>query len=281
MIRALTLASEYGVPVFVLGGGSNIVVGDRGFGGLVIKNAAKNIVLRGMKGKLQDNQSSGQVFVEADGGVIVNQLVRFTIEEGLAGLEMHLGLPGTVGGALYMNSKWTKPEGYVGDVVYQATLVDHKGSIRTVARDYFKFGYDQSILQKTHETVVSVIFALNKEPKDKLWERANASIGYRRQSQPQGVFSAGCTFRNISQADAMVASTPGHTTSAGFLLDRAGLKGKAVGGAKISPMHANFIVNTGGATASDVIQLIELARAEVKRQFGVTLVEEVVRIGEF
>jgi UDP-N-acetylmuramate dehydrogenase len=117
--------------------------------------------------------------------------------------------------------------------------------------------------------------------KEKLWSTANGSMAYRKETQPQGVFSPGCTFRNISHAEAISAGTPNLTTSAGFLVDHAGLKGKTVGEAQVSPIHANFIINKGHATAFDIVQLIEIAKAEVKKKFGIVLKEEVVRIGEF
>lgn len=268
------------IPLLILGGGSNIVISDKGFRGLVIKNSAKHVAIRGAKGMVNRQKSQRLVYVEVDSGGMVNSLVRYTIEEGLQGLEMHLGLPGTVGGALFMNSKWTKPAGYVGDVLYQATIVTPKGEVTVEPRSYFHFGYDQSSLQYSGDIVTKAVFALNPDEKSALWERANASIAYRRESQPQGVFSAGCTFRNISQAQALSIPTPDHTTSAGYLLDHAGLKGYAVGDAQISPVHANFIINRGKATSQDVIAVIEYARKIVEQQFGVRLQEEIVRIGE-
>lgn len=281
LVEGVEQGRKLGVPVTVLGGGTNVLIGDRGIRGLVIKNATSMISIRGMKGKYSAGVSKGAVFVQADSGVVFNKLVRFTIEEGLAGIEMHLGLPGTVGGAIYMNSKWTKPESYVGDALYQATIVDEKGTVRVVDRSYFRFAYDTSVIQKTGDMVLQVVFTLTPKPKEELWTIANASIAYRRESQPQGVKSPGCTFRNISSSQALTAATPNHTTSAGFLVDRTGLKGKAVGDAQISPIHANFIINNGHARASDVVELIERARAKVKEQFGVKLVEEIVRLGEF
>ncbi len=281
LVHAMTSARRLDIPVFILGGGSNLLIGDKGIRGLVIKNSTNAIVMRGAKGRYTSGQATGKVFVEVDSGVLMNKLVRDTIEEGLGGLEMHLGLPGTVGGAMFMNSKWTKPESYVGDAVYQSTILTPRGEVQTVSRDYFHFGYDTSVIQKTGDFVLKIIFTLTPTPKEKLWETANQSVAYRRESQPQGVFSPGCTFRNISKADAMAVSTPNYTTSAGFLVDHAGLKGVTVGGAQISQIHANFIVNQNHATASDVVQLIERARTKVREKFGVTLVEEVVRVGEF
>ncbi len=278
---AIVAGRKLNIPVIVLGGGSNILVGDGGFRGLVVKNSARNIAIRGAKGSRSGGKSEELVFVEVDSGVIMNQLVRFSVEEGLGGLEMQLGLPGTVGGAVFMNSKWTHPVGYVGDVVYQAEILTPTNERKIVPRSYFSFAYDSSSIQKTGDIVLRVVFALRRGSKDELWKIATESVKYRQLTQPQGVKSPGCTFRNISEADALSIPTPNHTTSAGFLVDHAGMKGKKIGGAQVSPLHANFIVNTGGATASDVVQLIEMAREAVQKQFGVTLEEEIVRVGEF
>lgn len=281
LVLAITSARNAGLPIFMLGGGTNILIGDKGIRGFVIKNSTQGIAIRGVRGSMESGSSKKTVYVEAESGVPINKLVRFTIEEGLSGLEMQLGLPGSVGGAVYMNSKWTKPEGYVGDAVYQAHILTPKGELKIVTRDYFDFSYDYSVLQKTGDIVISVTFALTQDTKEHLWDIANSSIGYRRETQPQGVFSAGCTFKNISKATAMMASTPNLTTSAGFLIDNAGLKGEKVGDAQISTVHANFIINLKAATASDVVTLIEKAKEAVKQKFGVTLEEELIRVGEF
>lgn len=306
LVGAVTKARELGVPITILGGGTNVLIGDKGIRGLVIKNNTGTITIRGMKGKYQGGETKGSVFVEADSGVVFNKLVRFTVEEGLGGLEAHLGLPGTVGGAIFMNSKWTKvtskdatqgivtqnnrgrylgtlpmPASYVGDTVYQATILTPQNEVKVVDRSYFRFAYDTSIIQKTGDIVLRVVFALAHQDKEALWNVANQSINYRRESQPQGTKSPGCTFRNISKAQAVVAATPDHTTSAGFLVDHTGLKGKSVGDAQFSTIHANFIINNGHAYASDVIELIEIAKAQVKAQFGVELEEEIVKLGEF
>lgn len=278
---AIVEARKLDVPVFILGGGSNILIADKGIRGLVIKNIMNHIAIKGMKVQKRGLHEQKIVFVEADSGVPMNMLVRFTIEEGLCGLHMHLGLPGSVGGALYMNSKWTHPQGYVGDCVYQARIVTKTGEEKIVPQSYFQFAYDTSSIQNSKDIVISVIFSLTVDNKDMLWSLANKSIIHRKNTQPQGVFTAGCTFRNLSLAESILTSTPNRTTSAGYLLDHAGLKGMMVGGAMISSVHANFIVNTGKATASDVIELIEIAKTKVKEQFGVVLQEEIERIGEF
>lgn len=266
-VDAIVLGRKLHLPIFILGGGTNILIGDCGIRGLVIKNSTRGIALRGAKGKLHKEQV---VYVEAESGVVMNQLVRFTVEEGLAGLEMHLGLPGSVGGAVCMNSKWTHPMGYVGDVVVQAKILTSENEIQEVP-----------VWNKTEGIIISVVFALKRSTKEALWKTANESISYRRQTQPQGVHSPGCTFKNISETEALSVPTPDHTKSAGFLIDNADCKGMHVGDAWVSDVHANFIVNRGAATAADMVQLIEKIRAKVKSQFGVSLEEEIVRVGEF
>lgn len=281
MIKAVRTALSLKIPYFVLGGGSNILIADKGFRGLVIKNSTNQITIKGYKGQLVAGESTGEVYVEADSGVNFNQLVRFTIEEGLGGIEMHLGLPGTVGGAVYMNSKWGKTNNAIGDVIYQVNLIDDSGEVKPVGANYFNFSYDSSRIQKTGETVLSAIFKLNKADKDKLWESANETIMHRRETQPQGTKSAGCTFRNLSKAEAIMAATPNQTRSAGFLIDHAGLKGLSVGDAYISDVHANFIVNKGNAKADDVLKLIVLIKAKIHETYKVDLDLEIVKIGEF
>jgi UDP-N-acetylmuramate dehydrogenase len=234
-----------------------------------------------MKGKVQGSNTERLVYVEVDSGVPINKLVRFTVEEGLAGLEMHLGLPGSVGGAVCMNSKWTKPMGSVGDTLYKAVILTKDNEVRQVEKSYFQFSYGMSSIQKNDDVLIQLVFLLKKENKDAVWKRANESIAYRRGSQPQGVHTAGCIFKNISQDQALTFGTPDHQTSAGYLLDKAGCKGMRIGGAEVSDLHANFVITKPGATASDVIELIDLMKKNVKKKFGVVLTEEILRVGEF
>lgn len=280
-IKSIIAARTLGIPFFISGGGSNILIGDGGFRGLVIKPTTQGITIKGMKGKVNGDGDTRLVYLEVDAGVPINKLVRFTLEEGLSGLEMHLGLPGTVGGAVYMNSKWTKPMGYVGDVVYQAVILTSDNTLKNVDKNYFDFSYGSSKLQKTDDILIQVVFALEVGDKEALWTRANESVLYRKETQPQGVHTAGCVFKNISLADALKHTTPDNATSAGYLLDKAGCKGLKAGGAMVSLMHANFIETTRGATASDVVTLIDLMKRKVQKTFGVRLKEEILKVGEF
>lgn len=282
LIKAVKTVQKLKIPFFVLGGGSNIIISDQGIKGLVIKNNCRHFEVMQMKGRVK-NQSAGwriavdSVFVLAESGVIMNQLVRFTIEQGLSGLEYQLGLPGTVGGAIFMNSNFPKKEISVGDCVYRVKLLTRDG-IKEVDCSYFHFGYDRSILQETSELVLAVIFKLLPAKKEILWKRGMEALNYRNTTQPKGA-SAGCIFRNIPFSLALSIPTPNHITSAGYLIDKTGLKGKRMGDAIVSDVHANYILNMGKAKAEDVLRLIQLARDKVFERFGVNLELEVKLIG--
>lgn len=276
---AVSSAVAAKVPYFVLGSGSNLLVSDQGFRGLIIKNKSSNLLLKGFTGSAnQGKLDLKEVVVQADSGVPANQLIRYTLNEGLQGLEIFLGLPGTVGGAVYNNSHHLGK--LIGDKVVEVVVLNKEGDPHIYTGQNMKFAYDYSILHKTGEVVLTVSFQLKRGDKDKLWSIANDAVKRRAQTQPLGLPSSGCIFRNIHLSDAMRLGTPGHTTSAGYLIDKAGLKGKKVGGASVSDVHANFIVNDGSATTKDVLVLIEEIKLAVKTKFGVSLELEVFFIGE-
>jgi len=262
LIHAIRVSLKHQLPYFVLGSGSNILVSDKGFQGLVIKNRADSIRTVSVQGK---------TVVEVDSGTLLNKLVRYTIEEGLSGLEVFLSVPGTVGGAIYNNSHY-RPEAneFIGNLLHSASLIDAAGQLKTVDHSYFKFNYDYSILHHTRETVVSAEFLLSGGHKDQLWRQATDLVKRRNLRQPIGIACSGCTFRNSK------SSKP-----AAYLIDQAGLKGFTLGKVRVSPVHAAFIENLGGATAQEVLQLIDHIRTTVKTKFGVTLELEIFLVGEF
>ena len=281
IVDVVGMAKKYDVPYFLMGGGTNILISDKGLQGLVIKNSSSTIRVVGIRGKkISGEKGLEEVFVETDSGTPMNKIVRFTIEEGLSGLEYHLGLPGTVGGAVAMNSKWMKERSFVGDVVYQGKVLDQNGDVEEWKKEDFHFGYGTSSLADSGKILLSVTFRLVRSDKNALWEVGNQSVQYRRESQPNGQ-SAGCTYKNISDSDAILYNLPDHTRSVGKLIDMCGLKGKKIGGAMISPTHGNFILNTGGARASDVVELMQCIEKEIQTRFGILITREVKYIGEF
>ncbi len=277
VVAGVNAALNAHVPVRVIGGATNLVVSDAGIAGLVIKNESHDIKVIAYKGKANHGKMQvDQVVVEADSGVLVNQLVRYTVDESLAGLEHFLGQPGTVGGAVWINAHNMNKGVFFGDFIREAGVIDKDGKVKIVPQEYFHFGYDVSSIQKTGEYVLFVRLVLPRGDKEQLWQDAHKAMEYRRSTQPLGIPSSGCTFRNFSKADAMRLGTPNLTCSAGYLIDRVGLKGYQIGGAKFSDKHANFILNVDNATSKDVMALIALAKSRVKETFGIDLHEEVV-----
>lgn len=283
LVKSVNIAKSLKINYFIIGGGTNLLISDSGFRGLIIKNDSNQIKIVGLKGgnNLKDKSlKTNSVFLEADSGVGTNRLVRYTLDQGFSGLEAFLGQPGTVGGALYINAHNMKMQKFIGDCVFSVKLLDTEGNIKDVDHNYMKFGYDESVIQKTKETVVSCIFKLNTEEKEVLWKLGQLASDYRRDSQPVGFYSSGCTFRNISQSDAVRLATPNYTRSVGYLLDTVGLRGKKIGKVMFSEKHANFIIHRGEVKASDVIKLINLAKELVKKKFNIELHEEIVYLGD-
>ena len=265
LVAAVRATCALDLPLTVLGGGSNVLVGDGGIRGLV---------LRMRHGTVSHAGSSG---VRADGGVTLNGLVRWTIQRGLAGLERWAGTPGTVGGAVHGNAHF---EGRVlGDIVTSVGLVDSAGTVSRVPRTEMGFGYDTSRVQHTGEMVLWAEFRVAPGEVGALRAGARRSLAFRKRTQPLDRASAGCVFRNPRPEDGPLPDDV--PRSAGALIDRAGMKNRRVGGAVVSAVHGNFIVNEGGATASDVRRLIELCRAAVSERFGIRLREELIYVGEF
>lgn len=279
IVKLVHAAITHQIPYFVLGGGSNILVNDKGYRGLIIKNRSSKLQLKGFTGQA----SKGRVdlkdaIVQADSGVPSNQLIRYTLDQGLSGLEDFLGLPGTVGGAIYNNSHHLGK--LIGDLVIEVTALSRTGKLVKLSPRELKFDYDYSVFHVTQETILTASFLLKRGDKEALWEKANAAVKRRATTQPLGKPSSGCIFKNIPVADAMRIGTPDHNTSVGYLIDRAGLKGQGVGGAVVSDIHANFIVNDGTATAQDVLDLVEFIKQKIKAKYGVDLTEEIIILGQ-
>jgi UDP-N-acetylmuramate dehydrogenase len=260
---ALSLAHGASVNVTLLGGGSNVLIGDAGVRGLV---------LRPKGGRVEQLNAER---IRADAPVTINGLVRWTVVRGVAGLEAWAGTPGSVGGAIAGNAHFGGH--LIGDLVESVRLVGRDGATRDVPRSEMEFGYDRSRLQNTGEVVLSVVFRVSAGEPGVLRETARQSLAYRKRTQPLETPSAGCIFRN-PEAATVPAGIP---ASAGALVDRAGLKGAVCGQARVSPAHGNFIINEGGATAADVRRLIDVCRSRVRERFGVTLQEEIVYLGDF
>ena len=266
IIRAVTLAHNLGIRVTMLGGGSNVLIADKGIRGLVIRPRGGEVT------------PIGDRLVRADAAVTINGLVRWTINRGFAGLEAWAGTPGTVGGAIFGNAHWKKTD--IGDLIESVRLVKPDGTLLQAPADRMEFAYDYSRLKRTGEIALWAAFRVTggADPAA-LRAVARESLAFRKRTQPLESPSAGCIFMNPDPVRDRVPE--GIPPSAGALVDRAGLKGAVVGGATVSPTHANFIITDGHASASDIRALVERCRTAVRERFGVTLRSEIMCLGEF
>ncbi len=251
VMDAVRLAGEHDVRLFVLGGGSNVLASDAGFDGLVVKIALRAFAIDGTT-------------VRAEAGVLSVALARATAAAGLEGLEWMISLPGTIGGAVYGNAGCFGGE--TKDRLVSVRVL-RGGRVEDIPVAPADFGYRTSPFKNTDDVILAAVFQLQTGDAAALKEKMDAQLAARKASQPTNAGSAGCAFKN----------PPGH--SAGALVDDAGLKGMRIGDAQISPVHGNFILNLGQATADQVVQLIAVAKTRVRNQFGVQLEEEVRYIG--
>lgn len=248
---------QVSAPVRVLGAGANLLVSDKGVDGVVV-------VLDGpafQKIEITDN------IVRAGAGVHLFKLINATVAQGLAGLEVLAGIPATVGGALCMNAGGTY--GDIGRSVRSITLMDSQGEVFTRDRSDLVFSYRASNISARF--IIEAEFELEAEDHDALSKRYKQVLAYKQATQPLSANSAGCTFKNPPDDP-----ITGEKRPAGKLIDLAGLKGTRIGGAEVSPQHANFIVCHKGCTASDVIALIEKMQQVVRDKFNIELEREVV-----
>lgn len=257
--QVLRVLHRYGMPFFPLGKGSNVLISDRGVRSAVIRLGSEF-------NKLDWVEEGEKVWVNVGAACLMAQLVREAARRGYSGLEFAEGIPGTVGGALVMNAGAYGTE--IEKVVDQVEGVSREGQPIRFSRKEMLFSYRDSHLPPA-TIVTRVKMRLGKGDPEAISSRIRELVARRKQSQPSGYPNSGSMFRN----------PPGDF--AGRLIEAAGLKGKRVGGAQISERHANFIVNLGGASAEQVMELMESARAEVRKRFGVELVREIHLLGEW
>jgi UDP-N-acetylmuramate dehydrogenase len=255
LVQLVERCHEAGVGVYRLGQGANLLIGDEGVDGMVIQLKARSF----REVEWNDSGVGDSVLVRAGGGTDMNRLSRDAVNRGLAGLECMAGIPGTLGGIIRMNAGGRF--GQISDTVLDVTVVDPQGGVRTLSHEEVGFRYRHTDLNGS--CVCGASLQLRRDDPKRLRTRFLEYWQYKKRSQPLADFSAGCVFKN----------PPGH--SAGQLIDRAGLKNRAVGGAYVSPAHGNFIVAREGATAGDVLALISVVRREVAERFGIELELEI------
>ncbi len=256
--KLLAACRERDIPTFLLGNGSNLLIGDRGMRGVAWRFDPKRAACERM---------ADGVTLRCDAGMPLVRLCRLAQDYALTGLEFAFGIPGTVGGAAFMNAG--AYDGQMADVLVSACLIDRNGEERTVSAAEMQLGYRHSACMDTGDIITGITLRLARGDRDAISAKMQELLSRRRDKQPLEFPSAGSFFKR----------PPGHF--AGALIEQCGLKGFAVGGAAISEKHAGFVINKGDATAADVRLLAEEVTRRVQQTTGVTLEPEVRFVGEF
>lgn len=266
LAAALRAARDLEIPHFVLGLGANILVGDKGYRGLVIRNAARE----------RSMGEDGILEVES-GAIVWPDLIRFAVDAGRSGLEHYAGIPSTVGGALWQNLHFLSPAParertmYIDEVFLDARLLHPDGTESIKGHDYFGFGYDESILHHSGDVVLSARFRLEKGSPETMNRIIEENLAWRAERHPplDTEPSAGSIFKKIEGI------------GAGRLIDQCGMKGTRIGGIEITHRHANIMINRGGGTAADVRAMIDRVIQTVQAETGYVLEPEIAFVGEF
>ncbi|SFM51192.1 UDP-N-acetylmuramate dehydrogenase [Thermodesulforhabdus norvegica] len=261
--KIMSFCKTNGLPIKIMGGGSNLLVSDGGVRGLVVKLEAAKVddFFRETANDGLAYRDDGNVIVRVHGGLKTKTLISWCVRMGFSGCEFLAGIPATVGGAVKMNAGTQR--GCMGDVVETVEVIDSEGKYHVL--DYMKDcrpSYRHADIPESG-VVVSATFRLLRSRPDKVRLKVKSIMKERLEKQPLGYPSAGCVFRN-----------PAQNLSAGYLIDKCALKGVRIGDAEISAKHANWIINRGRATAKEVLSLIEMVKKRVFDEFGLVLQEE-------
>ena len=268
LAEAVLAARELGVPHFVLGLGANILIGDRGFRGLVIRNTANRCEFR---------EDGAECHLWVESGTVMKDLIQQTVRRGWSGLEHYVGIPSTVGGAVWQNLHFLSPAParertmFIAEVFESCEILSEENERKVVGADYVKFGYDDTVFHHRRDIALSVTFRLARGDESAMQKVMQENLSWRGARHPWLEWhpSAGSIFKKIEGI------------GAGRLVDQVGLKGRRHGNAQISHMHANILINLGGATAKDVRELIAIAQTTVREKLGYHLHPEIGFIGEF
>lgn len=250
------LCKKHEVPYYVIGNGSNLLVGDKGYRGLILQIA-----------KEMNDVTIEENFVYAKAGALLSKIGNAALEAELTGFEFGAGIPGTLGGAVVMNAG--AYGGELKDVLKEATVLDLEGNVVTLTNEQLELGYRTSVVAKQGYIVLEAVLELEKGTKSAIKERMDELRLQRTSKQPLEYPSAGSTFKRPE----------GYF--AGKLIQDANLRGFQVGGAQVSEKHCGFVINKDGATAADIVELMDCVTERVEEIFGVTLEPEVKKVGEF
>lgn len=262
VIRAVKAARKLKIPFFVMGDGSNLLVSDSGYNGLVIQIAIRELTL------------VSATEIRCGSGELLIALVDFATANSLTGLEFAAGIYGSTGGAIYGNAGAFGGE--IGNLISSVTLIDRQGEMKNVGSEYCKFDYRHSFLKESGDIIVAARYKLEAGDMRAIQAKVDEILAQRSERHPRERMSAGCFFKNIPDEREKHGKR-----AAGELLEEIGAKELSVGDAKVFDKHANIIVNSGNATSKDIRQLADILKDKVFQRFGVELIEEIQQLGEF
>jgi len=260
IVDAVNAAIEHDVKYFIIGGGSNLLISDNGYSGLIIHVATASMEVE------EDH-------ILVDSGFNWEELVEYCNANGLGGTESLAGIKGTVGGAVYGNAGAFGKS--IADILIEAEIFRPGEQPRWEKNKYFAFSYRNSILKKSKEVVLRVKLSYSRKPAETLLSKQAEIMDLRGRKHPARDCSAGCFFKNIEKPD-----EPHGKLAAGYLLEKVGAKEMHIGGASVSDKHANILINSGTATASEIKKLAEILKERVKNEFGYILEEEITYLGD-
>lgn len=253
LIEALKYSRSKEIPYFILGGGSNILFSDKGFRGIVIRNVCRNYTF-------------DDIYVSAESGILMSELLCAAKNRGLGGIEFVSGIPGTLGGAVAGNAGAYGKS--MSQIISEARIINSNLEEITVDCDYFEFAYRFSRLKTNRDVLVSARLKLEKKNQEVIEAEINRIIEDRKDKHPYDMGSCGCFFKNVVTSDST-------KISAGKMLDEIGAKNISYGKAIVYEKHANFLLNSGGAKAQDILGLAEILKKKVYDRFNIHLEEEV------
>lgn len=256
LVMIIHMCREYQVQFYVIGNGSNLLVGDKGYRGVIIE----------IGNKMNEVTCEGNV-IFAQAGALLSKVARMALQEGLEGLEFAAGIPGTLGGAMVMNAG--AYGGEMKDVTESVTVLNQLGEVLEISAKELKFGYRTSIIEQEKYIVLGVKLKLNKGKIEEIQKKMDELRTQRVTKQPLDYPSGGSTFK---RPEGYFAAK---------LIDDTGLRGYQVGGAQVSEKHCGFVINKNKATAADVVALMEDVGVKVQQKYSVKLELEIKRIGEF
>ena len=281
--EAENFAKTQNLPIFLLGKGTNLLVSDKGFAGVIVQ----------LGPEFSEIQNLGDGRFQVGAAIPLARLARYTIQEGFAGIHKLAGIPGSLGGAIYMNAGAYGQE--IGNAIVEVKSLNAAGEIVTRSGADCGFSYRHSIFQDfarnegrgrsidndynsdRREIILEATLQLAPGDTAAMTQEMDAAMEKRRSSQPLNFPNAGSTFKRLA---AGAAETPTQVAP-GYYIEQAGLKGFRIGGAEVSTIHANFIINTGNATAKDIADLCQLMAQKVQEKFGISLQREIIFLGDF